>query len=456
LRPDSAAAHNNLGNVLSDQGKLDEALAHFRRALELKPDYAEAQSNLGNVLNEQGKPDEALACYHRALELKPDYADAYIGTGNVLKKRGKPDESLACYRRALELRPDYADAHVSLGVALYELGKLDEARACYRRALELKPDHAVAHGNHSLLSLLTGDFQRGWPEYQWRWKTKQCPPRDFSQPLWDGRPLEGKTILLHAEQGYGDAIQFVRYAALVKERGGSVIVECPRPLLALLTTCAGIDQWVAQGEKLPAFDVHAPLLSLPGIFQTSLGNLPNATPYLFAAPDRVQRWRQELGRLAGPKIGIAWRGSPKHLNDRCRSIPLSCFEPLARLPGIRLVSLQTEAGVEELQGARDRFPVTDVGRRLEDFMETAAVMMNLDLVIACDTAVVHLAGALGIPVWVALPLVPDWRWLVDRNDSPWYPTMRLFRQDSRGDWPGVFRRIAVALGEQSATSQGTA
>ena len=200
-----------------------------------------------------------------------------------------------------------------------------------------------------------------------------------------------------------------------------------------------------QGDQLPAFDVHAPLLSLPGIFHTSLENMPNAIPYLFANPGLVQRWRQELAGIAGRKIGIAWRGSPKHRNDRCRSIPLSCFEPLARLPDTRLVSLQTGPGAEELQGARDRFPVTDVGSRLEDFMDTAAVMMNLDLVIACDTAVVHLAGALGVPVWVALPLVPDWRWLLDRSDSPWYPTMRLFRQDHRGDWQGVFRRIEAAL-----------
>ena len=209
----------------------------------MKPDYAEAQNNLGNVLNEQGKPDEALACYHRALELKPDYPDAYIGIGNVVKERGKLDESLACYRRALALKPDCADAHVGLGVALYEQGNLAEARACYRRALELKPNHAVAHGDHSLLSLLTGDFQRGWSEYHWRWKSKQCLPRNFSQPLWDGQPVQGRTILLHAEQGFGDAIQFVRYAALVKQQGGSVIVECPRPLLTLLTTCAVLLGW---------------------------------------------------------------------------------------------------------------------------------------------------------------------------------------------------------------------
>jgi tetratricopeptide (TPR) repeat protein len=451
LTPNYFQAHYNLGNVLEDLGNLDEAIACYRRALELKPDYAEAFNNLGVVLNSQGKLDDAIACYLRALELKPEYAPAQNNLGNAWKDRGKLDEAVACYRRALHLEPDFADAHNNLGDALRDQGKLDEAVACYRRALELEPDHAEAHLNQSFLSLLTGDFQRGWPEYEWRWRTRQCPRRDFSQPVWDGRPLEGRTILLHSGQGLGDAIQFVRYAAPVKQRGGAVIVECQSPLLSLLRTCAGIDRLVGPGDDLPAFDVQAPLESLPGIFHTSPRDIPATIPYLFAGPGLIQRWRQELGGIAGLKVGIAWQGNPKYPNDRDRSIPLGCFEPLARCSGVRLLSLQKGAGVEQLQHLAERFPVTELGSRLEDFTDTAALMMSLDLVVTSDTAIAHLAGALGVPVWVALSFVPDWRWLLDRDDSPWYPTMQLFRQDKRGDWQGVFQRIEAALGQRMAS-----
>ena len=454
LKPNDAEIHNNLGAALNEQGKLDEAVACYRGALQLKPDYAEAHNNLALAFKDQGKLDEAVACCRRALQWKPDFVQAHNNLAATLSQQGKLDEAIACCRRALELKPDYAEAHNNLGLALNKQGKLDEANACYRRALELKPGYADAHVNQSMLWLLTGDFPRGWPEYQWRWKAKPSECRDFSQPLWDGQPLEGRTILLHAEQGRGDTIQFVRYAALVKQRGAVVIVECPRPLLSLLTSCAGIDRLVARGEELPPFDVQAPLLSLPGIFQTALGEIPATIPYLFADPVLVEHWRQELSGIAGFKIGIAWQGNPKYPSDRDRSLPLGCFEPLARCCGVQLLSLQKDFGTEQLQEVAQRFPVIDLGSRLDEasgaFMDTAAVMMNLDLVVTSDTAVAHLAGALGVPVWVALPLVPDWRWLLDRSDSPWYPTMRLFRQERRGDWPGVFRRIEVALGEHLA------
>ncbi len=243
----------------------------------------------------------------------------------------------------------------------------------------------------------------------------------------------------------GDAIQFIRYASRVKQAGARVLAECQKPLVRLLSGCRGVDELIGRGEDLPPFDVHAPLLNLPGIFRTSLETIPADVPYVFADQELVEHRRQELGGIAAFKIGIAWRGSSTHKNDRARSIPLSCFEPLAGLPGIHLVSLQKGAGAEELQEARGHFPVTELGSRLEDFLDTAAVLKNLDLLIACDTAVAHLAGALGVPVWVALPFVPDWRWLLDRDDSPWYPTMRLFRQKKLGDWAGVFEPIKAAL-----------
>ena len=374
LKPDLAESHNNLGTALKAQGKPDEAVACYRRALELKPDFAGVYNNLGAVLREQGKPDEAVACGRRALELMPDYADAHYNLGNALTDLGNLDKAAACYRRVIELKPNYAEAHNNLGHVLMHQGNLDEAIACcrraiglkpdfavahgslasafhsqgnfdeavagYRRAIELKPDYADAHWNQSLLSLLRGDFDRGWAEFEWRWKANVCRSRDFSQARWDGQPLEGKTILLHAEQGLGDTLQFVRYAHLVKERGAAVIVECPGLLLSLLQSCPGVDRLVGQGEKLPAFNVQAPLLSLPGIFHTTLGEIPATVPYLFADPGLVEHWRRELAGIIGFKIGIAWQGSPVHPNDRNRSIPLGCFEHLARCRGVRLLSLQ--------------------------------------------------------------------------------------------------------------------
>jgi tetratricopeptide (TPR) repeat protein len=487
LKPDLAEAHNNLGNALKDQGKPDGAVACYRRALELKPDFAEAHHNLGAVLCDQEQLDGAVACYRRALELKPDFAEAQCSLGAAFKRQGKIDDAVACFRQALDLKPDYAEARCNLGAAFQGQGKLDEAIACYRRVLELQPDIAAAHNNlgnalkdqgnldeaaasfrralelkqdyadarvsQSLLSLLTGDFQRGWPEYEWRWKTKQCPPRDFLQARWAGLPLKGRTILLHAEQGLGDTIQFIRYAPLVKQAGARVLVECQKPLVRLLAGCPGVDELIGRGDDLPPFDTYASLLSLPGVFRTSLETIPAGVPYLFADPGLIGHWRQELGGITGFKTGIAWQGSPTHQNDRDRSIPASCFEPLARCSGLRLLSLQKAAGVEQLQALAGRFPVTELGSRLDDFMDTAAVIMNLDLVITCDTAVAHLAGALGAAVWVALPFVPDWRWLLDRSDSPWYPTMRLFRQRERGNWQGVFEAIQEALCQRLLSSR---
>jgi len=447
LRPDYAEAHSNLGVALKDQGKPDEAVACYRRAVELKADFADAHSNLGNVLRDQGKLDEAVACCRRAVELKGDFAEAYSNLGNALKDQGELEEAVACCRRALQLKPDYAEAHCNLGLAFNDQGKLDEAVACYQRAVELNPDYADGHASLAVNRLLRGDFQRGWPEYEWRWRTKHLSPRLFEQPLWDGRSLAGKTILLHAEQGLGDTIQFVRYAALVKRFEATVILECQKPLLALLASCPGIDQLVGQGDAIPEFTTHAPLLSVPGIVKTSLDTIPATVPYLFAAPALIDHWREKLREVEGYKIGINWQGRPGLGPWRARNIPLQQFAALAEIPGVRLISLQRGPGREELARAGESF--LDLGDAVDQtggaFMDTAAIMMNLDLVITSDTALPHLAGGLGIPVWVALPFAADWRWLLQRSDSPWYPTMRLFRQRERGNWPGVFDDIRKAL-----------
>jgi len=469
-QPNHAMGHNNLGNVLLEMGNVEEAVACYQRALQLRPRYAEAHNNLGNALAKQDRLSEAMACYRRALEIQPNSASAHNNLGRALKDQGELEEAEAWFRRALELKPGSAESHNNLGNTLRELGRFDEALACFGRALGLEPNYANAHMNRSLVWLQTGDFERGWPEYEWRLRTKEWALRPFAQPQWDGSSLAGKSILLHAEQGLGDTIQFVRYASLLRDRGATVILECQRPLVRLLAGCPGVDQLIAQGDSLPTFDTHAPLMSLPGTLGTHLENLPANIPYLQAAPELVEAWQDRLVRLDGLidagaandrcsgdlyKIGIAWRGNPKFPGDRSRSIPLECFAALADVPGVCLISLQKGSGSDELAAVRDRFRVVDLASDLDEaagpFMDTAAVMMSLDLVVTCDSAPAHLAGALGVPVWLALSHVPDWRWLLDRPDSPWYPTARLFRQKTRGDWEGAFQEIQSALRQRLGT-----
>jgi hypothetical protein len=324
--------------------------------------------------------------------------------------------------------------------------------------LKLQPDLAEAHWNQSLLMLLTGDFERGWPEYEWRLKTKQHHQCNLLQPLWGGQQLAGRTILLHAEQGMGDTLQFIRYTSLVKQRGGKVIVSCQKPLLPILKSCQGIDGLLPQGSAAPPCDFEAHLMSLPAIFGTTLATIPAEVPYLSAKPELVEHWREMLRPLAGFKVGINWRGTPGNPYERYRGIPLGEFAPLARLPGVSIISLQKGPGWEEIGSVSEEGPVVDLGRTVDEeagpFMDTAAIMRNLDLVITSDTVISHLAGALDVPVWLALPFVPDWRWVLEREDSPWYPRHRLFRQARPGDWSEVFERIATALQVLAAARTG--
>jgi Flp pilus assembly protein TadD len=449
LQPDNAEAHNNLGVMLAEQRQFEAALPCYEQALALRPDYAEAHYNLGNALKELDRMEEGAACYARALQLRPGFAGAHLNRGIALARAGRLAEAVTEYQDAQRLRPDWPEGHNNLGLALSHLGRHDEALAEYARALQLRPDFADAHYNRALSWLAQGDFERGWPEFEWRWRLDELPPRPFQQPRWDGSPLAGRTILLHGEQGLGDTIQFIRFARHVKKPGATVLVECQRALIPLLTGVAGVDRLVARGEPLPAFDVHFPLMSLGGLFVKSVAAIPAEARYLAADAGRVEHWRRELSGLPGFKIGIAWQGSRGYRWDRLRSIPLRCFAPLARRPGVTLVSLQKGPGVDQLT-PKVGFDVVDLGAHLDNdggaFQDTAAVLASLDLVVTSDTAFAHLAGALGRPVWVALALAPEWRWLLGREDSPWYSTMRLFRQTCPGDWEGVFQRIAAALG----------
>lgn len=445
----AAAFHSNLGLAYQSQGKLDEAAACYRQAITLKPQFPEAHYNLGNVHQEQRRIDEAIACYQQALALRPGYAEALNNLGHALQDQGKLDEAIACYRQALASKPDHVEALNNLGLALQEQGQLEEAMADYDQALRLKPDSPNIRLNRAMLLLLTGRFAEGWQEYECRWNVKPLQPLTFTQPLWDGSDLGGKTILLYGEQGLGDTIQFIRYAPEVKRRGGRVVLGCQKVLLRIMESAPGIDQFVPFGSSLPAFDVYAPLLSLPGILKTTPETVPADVPYLWADPDLEAYWRRELQAMPGFKIGIAWQGNPQYKGDRQRSIPLAQFLPLARLEGVCLVSLQKGPGTEQIAQLADRLPVVDLGKRLDEesgpFMDSAALCKVLDLVIAPDSAILHLAGALGVPVWAAITFAPHWPWLLGREDSPWYQTMRLFRQRERGDWGEVFRRMAREL-----------
>jgi tetratricopeptide (TPR) repeat protein len=451
LKDDFAAAHNNLGKAHEGEGRLGEAVRCFRRAVELKSDSTLFLVNLANALTAQGETDEALPFYRRAIGLQPAEAGYLSNLGNALTLCGRPDEAEAWCRQALRLKPDFADAYHNLGITFGARGEIERALAYNAEALRLNPDHVGARNCQAMWRLQTGDFARGWEDYEWRWKKAKVPPRDFPQPLWDGSPLEGRTILIHTEQGLGDTLQFIRYAPLVKQRGGTVIVECPTALGPLLASCIGIDRLIARGAPLPPFDVHTPLLSLPKTFGTTLTNVPADVPYLSADAALVEYWRSELSSIPGIKIGIAWQGNPRFPADCMRSIPLTHFTPLAQVDGVRLLSLQKGSGREQLPAVASYLPVIDLADRLDEttggFMDTAAVMKNLDLVVTSDTSIAHLAGALGVPVWVALALGADWRFLLEREDSPWYPTMRLFRQTQMGDWDGVFERIAAELRE---------
>jgi tetratricopeptide (TPR) repeat protein len=475
LKDDIAGVHNNLGYALRQKGLLDEAIAEFRKAIELGPNLVNAHLNLGNALQEKGQFGDAIAAYRRVVEMRGGFAEGYNMLGAALRKNGQFAEAVQAQRRAIQLKPGLPEAHYDLGIALFEEGCLDEAiRAC-QKAIDLKPDFADAHFNKSWMLLLKGDYEEGWAEHEWRWKRRAAPPmnRNFSQPAWDGSPPLGRTLLLYAEQGLGDTIMFIRYAPLAARRGARVIVECQPELRSLLNGMEGVDQVVARGEApfdkpfdklkapssveglkapsevegLPPFDLQIPLLSLPRIFGTTRESIPAEVPYLRPSLALVEAWREKVaGAGSGLKVGLTWAESRTNKQLLYRSLPLSSLAALGGVKGVRFFSLQRG----DVPPARAENPpagmgLVDLMGEVKDFADMAALIANLDLVISVDTAAAHLAGAMARPVWTLLPFVPDWRWMLDREDSPWYPTMRLFRQRTRGDWAGVVEKVAGEL-----------
>ncbi len=377
---------------------------------------------------------------------------AWNGLGATHNKLGQLDDAVNCFRNAIAFDPVYLDAHNNLGNALAQQGKWEESLASYEQALQLAPLDAEVRWNRSLVLLICGDLQQGFSEFEWGRETGRFPQQSLSQPLWQGEDISGKTILVHAEQGLGDAIQFLRYAPLIKPLGARVVVGCHQQLVRLFSRCHNVDQVVGEGSSLPPFDTHVPFMSLPRIFQTTLATIPADIPYLTADPTLASAWQQVMDHIPGYRIGICWRGGRNIAEFSKRDIPLDCFMSLTELPNVQLIRLQKDIHAEELARFPNHSKTFSPGADFDDsrgpFMDTAAIMKNLDLVITSDTAIAHLAGALGVPVWVALPYVPDWRWLLGRSDSPWYPTMRLFRQKSPGDWAGVFAEIQTALRER--------
>jgi tetratricopeptide (TPR) repeat protein len=438
----------DLGEIYRAMGKIPEAIASYQQSIRLNPEVADAQNNLGTLFETSGQLQEATACFREALLLNPRYGEAYGNLGNVLESQGQFPLAQAALEKAVELAPDNAKAYVGLGKCLSVEGNWERALDCYQQATRLHPDLADAHYHAAQARLALGDFVEGWRDFEWRLRCPAPGRRTFPLPAWNGAELHGHRVLVHAEQGLGDTLQFIRYVPLMVERGGTAILDVPRQLLPLLEQ-SGFENLIREGELPPACHLQAPLLSLPRLLGTTLETIPAASAYLSAKPRLVAQWGQKLSEVSGFKVGIAWQGDPDSAHDRFRSIPLSEFEPLAALPGVRLISLQKKDGLDQLVAASERFEMVNFADAFDEaegaFMDTAAIMANLDLVVTSDTAAAHLAGALGVPVWVALSTAANWRWMQDRLDSPWYPTMRLFRQVKERGWAGVFQVIAAEL-----------
>lgn len=449
IRPDSPETCFGLANLLSSRGADEEAVRLYEEAIRLRPILPEAEVNLGNVLTRMGRYEEAIARFTSAIKHRPDMPEAYLNLGNALYESRQMEGAREVFEKALALQPNYRDALNNLANWHLVHDDIATARRYCRTMLELYPDHVTGHGTAAAVFLLNGEFEEGWQHYEWRWLKPGLPVplRDFGRPVWRGEDISAKTILLHHEQGLGDSIQFVRYVADVVARAGAVILEVPGNLRALYR-CIPHVTLANYGDPLPAFDVQLPLMSLALVLGTSIDTVPTPVPYLFADPQRVENWRDRLPK-AEFRIGIVWQGKAGTAVDKGRSYALEHLAPLSRIAGAKLISLQKGYGLEQLANLPDGMVVETLGPDFDEgegaFLDTAAVMMHMDLIVTSDTSIAHLAGALGRPVWVPLKLSPDWRWLSRREDSPWYPTMRLFRQRKAGHWADVFERVAVSI-----------
>jgi tetratricopeptide (TPR) repeat protein len=460
IQPDLALAHCNRGNVLKELEEWDAAIASYDRAIAIDPRLAEAHSNRGAALQMRNRCAEALLSLDRALEIRPDYPDAHCNRGNVLEELGQWDAALASYDRAIALQPDHADAYGNRGLLLQHMNCLDAALESFDRAIAHRPDDARNRVNRAMARLVTGDFENGWAEYEWRHRLPDAAfvrdRRDYAQPRWTGaEPLRGRVVLLHGEQGLGDTLQFCRYAECVAALGATVILEAPAPLARLLAGVPGVSRVLASGDALPAFDFHCSLMSLPRALRTTLQSIPAQVPYLRSDPEKLRFWADRLGPKSRRRVGLVWSGGARPDRPELWSVPNRRNIPLAKLaslnhPDIEFLSLQKGQPAESELDALvaqgwDGPPIANLAHLLRDFSDTAALIEQLDLLITVDTATAHLAGALGKPVWILNRYDTCWRWLLERSDSPWYPTATLYRQERPGDWDGVVARVRSDL-----------
>jgi tetratricopeptide (TPR) repeat protein len=443
-RPDFAEALNNRGNVLMDLERPKEALASFERAIAIRPDYAELHGNRGIALLALKRPSEALASSDRAIALEPGMADHYVQRGNALRELSRAEDALASYDTTIRLKPDHALAQSNRGNVLVDLNRPEEALASYDKAIGLKPDYAEAQLNQAQAHLLMGNLEQGFRQYEWRRKTdSQAQHHRYLQPLWlGGEDIKGKTLFLYWEQGHGDTIHFCRYAKLAQARGANIVMSVQENLRTLLQQLDGI-KIIGPAERPEQFDYHCPLMSLPLAFGTDLKTIPAQSPYLAADSVLRAQWQERLKGNGKPNIGLAWSGMALHKNDHNRSMPLAkCLPLLTEMANWTNLQLDVR---DVDRGALNASPIKDFGPEVGDFRRTAALVDHMDLIITVDTALAHLAGAMGKRVWLLLPFSPDWRWMLGRDDTPWYPGMRLFRQRKTGDWDELIARVGKAL-----------
>ncbi|HEX8523397.1 MAG TPA: tetratricopeptide repeat protein [Tepidisphaeraceae bacterium] len=449
LDPNNHSAWSDLGVVLTRQGNFSKAIEVLQRSLALNPNSGHALTAMSDALRQEGRIDQALEPARRGAESQPDNAWAQIAYGNVLQMLARFEEAAEYYKKAMVLEPNNFDAINNLALTLLKMGRPDEAMHWWERAAEKWPEDPNMKANRSLGLLTLGELERGFAEYESRFASQAFKGSLFPEkPRWNGEDVGGKVVLLNSEQGVGDTIQFVRYVPMLAQRGARILIVCPPEVKELLKTIRGAERVLSRGDEEPVFDLWFPMVSFPYVFKTTLDRVPADVPYLSADPARVARWRKRFAGESRLKVGIVWAGSPQHQNDRARSARLEDFAPLARIEGVRLYSLQKGQPTAALKQVP--FEVTPLGDELSDFSETAAAIEALDLTISVDTSVVHLAGALARPVWTLLAYGPDFRWMLNREDTPWYPTMRLLRQPKLHDWTGLMVRVEAELRSKAA------
>ncbi|MGD0962088.1 MAG: tetratricopeptide repeat protein, partial [Methylomonas sp.] len=447
IKPDYAETYMNLGIALQDMKQYEAAIGNYDYAIEVNPDYAEAFLNRGLALQELKQFDRALASYDRAIAVKSDFAEAYNNKGVLLHLLKQFPAALAAFDQSIAIKPDYAEAWHNRGHVFLDMLRIEPAMACYDEAIRLQPDFAGAYWDKALLKILLGEYGEGWRLYEWRWQDQQKDNvRNFAQPLWLGETdIKDKTLLIHAEQGLGDFIQFCRYASKLESLAAKVLLEAPKSLTALLSTLKNSVTILEQGQPMPDFDVHCPVMSLALACKTTLETIPADTPYLYADSEKYNIWRERLGVKPRLRIGLVWSGSTVHKNDHNRSIPLQLFAPLFAATDFEFHVLQKEIRAEDGEELKLLQNIRVHSEHLTDFTETAALAACMDLIISVDTSVAHLAGALAKPVWILLPFRPDYRWKLERTDSPWYPSATLFRQPAADDWDSVITALAEKL-----------